>query len=151
MIVEVDGPACGRRLELDDPRDLFQPKPLYDSMILSIPCTAALSQVLSWSYSKHLFFKLLRVIDLLRQNVNYYGIHEKACSFVPFFLMNGILQLILALLWMQERFFLTTKEIDFSGLSVFMFSTTSPFPCLLTEGIQTKLEQASPGGGHVVA
>lgn len=30
-------------------------------------------------YSKHCLLKLLRVIDLLRQNVNYYGIPETAC------------------------------------------------------------------------
>jgi len=32
--LEVGGSACGRGLELNDPWDLFQPKPFYDSLIM---------------------------------------------------------------------------------------------------------------------
>jgi len=36
LVLDPGNPACGRRLELDDPSGPFQPRPFYDSMILGI-------------------------------------------------------------------------------------------------------------------
>lgn len=95
----------------------------------TIPCTAALVPGLSWSYSKACLVKLLRVIDYWGRMLIILESMERLLVSM-FFLTTSIPQLILALLWIRERFLVTTEGIDFSGFNVFLFSTTSPFPCL---------------------